>query len=416
MRVAHVLRKYNPAQWGGTETAVKLLLDGLRDQGVDGTVYAPRLDQPVQHDPIRDAGHEVKRYRTFIPVLNLSEDQRAQLVAVGGNLMSLDLVTKLIAQRDLSVMHTHALNRIGGIALTVAKLRRVPLVVTIHGGVLDLPESVQRTLSAPLEGGFEWGKIFGAVFRSRDVLKQADAIVTCNSREATLQKERFPGKRVIVQPHGVPIARYERDRRSAALEAYPTLANRKIILIVGRIDPVKNQAWVLVQMPRILERHPDAVLVIAGACTDELYGKALRKEVRRLGIEQRVLLTGGLPPGDPRLLGLMQNASAVVVPSLSETFGLIILEAWAAKAPVLSTPTSGALSILRDGENGHLFRLENEDEFHNRIDRFLGNSQHARALAQSGYQLAASEYDTALLSRRIKVLYEELIKERSKKP
>jgi glycosyltransferase involved in cell wall biosynthesis len=169
-------------------------------------------------------------------------------------------------------------------------------------------------------------------------------------------------------------------------------------------------------MPRILERHPDAVLVIAGACTDELYGKALRKEVRRLGIEQRVLLTGGLPPGDPRLLGLMQNASAVVVPSLSETFGLIILEAWAAKAPVLSTPTSGALSILRDGENGHLFRLENEDEFHNRIDRFLGNSQHARALAQSGYQLAASEYDTALLSRRIKVLYEELIKERSKKP
>ena len=285
MRVAHVLRKYNPAQWGGTETAVKQLLDGLKDQGVNGTVYAPALDQNVAADPIREAGHDVRRYRSFIPVLNLTDEQRAQLVAVGGTLMSIDLFGKLLAQRELSVMHTHALNRIGGIARTVAKIRKLPLVVTIHGGVLDLPQNVRDTLSAPLEGGFEWGKIFGALLRSREVLKQADAIVTCNPKEAALQEEKFPGKRVIVQPHGVPIAKYRKDCRGVALEAYPTLANQKIILIVGRIDPVKNQGWVLVQMPRILERHPDAVLVLAGACTDELYGKALRKEVRRLGLE-----------------------------------------------------------------------------------------------------------------------------------
>ena len=57
MRVAHVLRKYNPAQWGGTETAVKLLLDGLNEQQVAGTVYAPRLESPGTSDPMREAGH-----------------------------------------------------------------------------------------------------------------------------------------------------------------------------------------------------------------------------------------------------------------------------------------------------------------------------------------------------------------------
>jgi alpha-maltose-1-phosphate synthase len=408
MHVAHVLRKYNPAQWGGTETVILQLLDGLRAQGVSGSVYAPKLEHGTQSDPLRDAGHAVRRYRAVVPVLNLSEEQRNQLVAVGGNLMSFDLPARLMGERNLSVVHTHALNRIGGIALTVAKLKRIPLVVTIHGGVLDLPKSVQQTLSAPLEGGFEWGKMFGAVFGSRDVLKEAAAIITCNPREAALQQEKFPNKRVMVQPHGVPIAKYEKDCRGLALDAFPTLANRKIILIVGRIDPVKNQGWVLVQMPRILERHPDAVLVIAGACTDELYGKALRKEVRRLGIEQKVLFTGGLPPGDARLIGLMQSASVVVVPSLSETFGLIILEAWAAGAPVISSRTSGALSLVREEENGHLFNIEREDEFHGAVDRVLNDPAHARRMAESGHQLTAREYDTFVLSKRIKSLYEEI--------
>lgn len=413
MHVAHILRKYNPAEWGGTETAVKHLLDGLKAAQVAGTVFCPHVDQPPARDPLREAGHTVRRYRAFVPVLNLPDEQRAQLIAIGGNLMSLDLPFSLGAMRGLSVVHTHALNRIGGIALSVARLRRVPLVVTIHGGVLDLPASVRNTLAAPLEGGFEWGRIFGLLVRSRKVLELADAIVTCNPREAELQKEKFPGKRVVIQPHAVPVNEYREDRRGHALDAFPTLASRKILLVVGRIDPVKNQGWVLVQMPELLKRHPDAVLVLAGACTDELYGKALRKEVRRLGIESRVLFTGGLPPGDRRLIGLMQSAAAVIVPSLSETFGLIILEAWAAGAPVLSTRNSGALALIRPGENGELFDLPNGEEFHERLNAMLENPARAKEQAGRGNRLAAAEYDTRVLAERMKRLYEELIREKS---
>jgi glycosyltransferase involved in cell wall biosynthesis len=412
MRVAHILRKYNPAEWGGTETAVKQLLDGLKQLDVSGVVYCPKLEESVKRDPLAEEGHAIKRYRAFVPVFNLDEEQRNQLVSIGGNLMSFDLLGGLLCERGLSVIHTHALNRIGGIGLTVARLRKLPFVVTIHGGVLDLPKSVRQTLSAPLEGGYEWGKVFGAVFRSRDVLKKADAIVTCNPREAALQKERFPEKRIVVQPHGVPIAKYKADCRRKALDAFPTLENRQILLIVGRIDPVKNQGSILVQMPEILRKHPDAVLVLAGSCTDELYGKALRKEVRRLGIEQKVLFTGGLPPGDARLIGLMQQASAVIVPSLSETFGLIILEAWGAGAPVISSRTSGAVSLVQDGENGHLFDLEDMYHFHRILDRTLEFPAHARELAENGHQLAAQEYDTLVLSRRMKSLYEDLIREK----
>lgn len=415
MRVAHILRKYQPAEWGGTETAVKQLLDGLKQQEVSNVVYAPRLESPPEHDPIAEGGHRVKRYRAVVPVLNLEEEQRKQLISIGGNLLSLDLTPRLLLERGLGVIHTHALNRIGGAALSAAKLRRIPFLVTIHGGVLDLPKSVQATLSAPLEGGFEWGKIFGAIFKSRKVLKEADAIITCNPREAALQEQKFPEKRVIVQPHGVPVERYKEDFRGKAADAFATIGKQRVILIAGRVDPVKNQGWVLVQMPRILEKFPDATLVVAGACTDELYGKALRKEVRRLGLERKVLFTGGLPPGDPRLIGLMQQAAVVVVPSLSETFGLIILEAWAAGAPVVSSRNSGALSIVKEGENGLLFDLDEPESFHRALGSVLERPEFGRELAAKGHGLAAREYDTVLLSKRIRSLYDELIMEKKKR-
>ena len=79
MRIAHILRKYNPAEWGGTETAVMQLLDGLKQEQVESRVYCPRLERPPARDPFKEAGHSLKRYSAFVPVFNLSEEQHAQL-------------------------------------------------------------------------------------------------------------------------------------------------------------------------------------------------------------------------------------------------------------------------------------------------------------------------------------------------
>jgi glycosyltransferase involved in cell wall biosynthesis len=303
------------------------------------------------------------------------------------------------------------MNRIGGIALTAAKFRCLPFVVTIHGGALDLPQKVKDQLAEPLKGGVEWGKFFGAPLRSRKVLPEADAILTCNKKEAALLAEKFPGKRIMVQPHGVPLARFEQDCQPAAHSAFPELRGLPYLLILGRIDPVKNQSWVLEQFPEIARRHPNLHLVFAGACTDERYGKQLKKDARRAGVEDRVSFVGGLPPGDPRLVGLLQSASAVVVPSHSETFGLVILEAWAAQRPVISTRTSGALDLVEEGVNGHLFDLTNPAACHAAVDSILNNPHHAREMGCAGFK-RAQEFDTVRLAARVRDLYEDLLKEK----
>src|SRR4051812_17087811 len=100
-------------------------------------------------------------------------------------------------------------------------------------------------------------------------MDHADAILTCNKKEAALLKEKFPEKKVIVQPHSIKIDSYHEDHRAHTISIFPQIKGKKILLVVGRLDPIKNQKWLVEQMPNILKKYPDSFLVLAGSCTDE---------------------------------------------------------------------------------------------------------------------------------------------------
>ncbi len=412
MHIAHLLRKYNPAEWGGTETVMRQLCDGLRSEDVRSTVYCPAIPPPGVPDPLVDAGCTIQRFKAVVPIWGISAEQRRQMIAVGGNLLSFDLPQMLWADRTISVIHTHTLGRIGGIGLTLARRKRIPFVLTIHGGVYDLPEALQRSFSTSPAGGWEWGKPFGLLFRARQVLHEADAILTCNVREAELIRERHPDRRVIVQPHGVPASVYATDHRAAALNAFPMLRDRDVVLSLGRIDAVKNQRWVVEQLPELRQRHPNVLLVLAGACTDEVYGAELDRRIEELGLQPHVLITGKLPPADPRLIGLLQVARVAMLQSVSETFGLVILEAWAAGTPAISSRTSGASALIAHGENGWLFDLERPRSFHDAIEPALANPDARARVVAAGRARVVAEYDTRVLASRVRALYENLVDEK----
>jgi alpha-maltose-1-phosphate synthase len=412
MHIAHLLRKYDPAEWGGTETVIQQLCDGLLRQGFDSVVYCPKLDRPPVRDPLAEAGCDVRRFRACVPILGISPEQRRQMIAVGGNLLSLELLKMLWADQRLCVIHSHTLGRIGGVGLTMARRKKLPFVVTIHGGVYDLPEAMKKAFSTPIDRGWEWGKAFGMLLRARHVLSEADAIVTCNRREAALIEERHPGRRVMVQPHGVPARVYREDHRAAAVAAFPQVRGRTVLLSLGRIDPVKNQGWAVDRMPELLRRDPNLLLVLAGACTDEAYGEALQRKIAVLGLERHVLLTGKLPPADPRLVGLLQLARVAMLQSISETFGLVILEAWAAGTPAISSRTSGPSALIEHGKNGWLFDLEKPETFHEAVGTALANEDARARAIEAGRERVAADFDTVALAGRMQRLYEQLVEEK----
>jgi starch synthase len=411
MQVVHLLRKYNPAEWGGTETAIRNLFDGLRRHQVASVLYCPRTDHGNGADPIAGDGYAVKRFNAYVPVWGISSQRKAAMIAVGGNLFSFGLIGSLWRERGASVMHSHTLGRLGGIALTVAQRRRLPFVVTIHGGAMDLPARMSEAMNTP-RPGWEWGKLFGVLLKARELFRQADAIITCNEKEAALLRQTLPAKRIIVQSHSVQTDLYQRDHREAARAGFPQIQNRQVLLSLGRIDPVKNQGWLVEQAPEIFRRHSQAMIVMAGACTDKAYGESVKQNIRQLGLEDRVLLVGGLAPADPRLIGLLQTASAVILPSLSETFGLVILEAWGAGVPVICSRTSGASALVQHGQNGWLFDLDGPAEFQQWVDQALGKPELARQLASAGRRLIDEQHDSHVLAGRMKNLYSELIEEK----
>ena len=418
MRVAHILRKYDPSEWGGTETAVSALGEGLRARSIDSTVFCPALARgsPAAHgcpDPLAAAGHRIARFRAFLPILGLPKANRQKLRSVGGNLISLEAPLMLLRAPGLSLIHSHSLNRLGAIGRVVARSRRIPFVVTIHGGALDLSPETREELARPARGGLDWGRLVGAVLRSRQLLQDADAVIALNDREGDLLRARFPKQRVRVSGNGINVGLYQADRRAAALAAFPELNGRPFVVMLGRLDPVKNQGWVLRESQRFLAAHPALHVVLVGADTDADYGDGLRRSAAASASADRIHFLGALPPRDPRLVGLLQLSAALILPSVSETFGLVLLEAWAAGTAVLSSRTAGALSLVKDGENGALFELREPDSFHAALGALLLDEPRRLALAAAGSALVEARFDARAAVGRVIDLYRELCERKS---
>jgi glycosyltransferase involved in cell wall biosynthesis len=389
------------------------LLNGLKDEGVESVVYCPRSGSSPEALASVNNSFRIKHFNACVPVWGLTPEERRQFIAVGGNLFSFDLLPALWSERDVQLMHSHTLGRLGAIAGTVARRKHMPFVVTIHGGFLDLPKSLKEEFHKPGNRGFDWGRVFGFLFRSRQMLQQADAILTCNPTEAALLRQKFPDKRIEVQPQGVRAATFQVDARDSALEAWPQLRQRRVLLCVGRIDAVKNQRWLVTHASRVFEKFPSVSLVLAGPSTDDAYTDALKKQVEELGWSDRVLFTGGLPPGDRRLTGLFQLADVVVLTSVSETFGLVLLEAWAAGTAVISSRTSGATALIKHGTNGWLFDLESPVTFHDAANVVLENADLRERAAVNGRAMVLAQYDLKAVARRTRQLYYQLIETKS---
>lgn len=410
MQIAHILRKYDPSEWGGTESVVLQLTADFSAHGVDSIVYAPRIPpDPDTADPFEAAGCAVRRFSACVPVWGISAEQRRQRVAVGGNLISLQLMALLWSERGIDVIHSHAQGRLGAIGRVVARAKGIPFVVSIHGGAYDLPAAVHDSN----DGGWDWGKAVGFMLGARRLLDQADAIITFNSLEAALMREHHPGRRVLIEPHGISTAIFARDCRSAAIEAFPRLEGRSVLLIVGRIDPNKNQNWLIAETAELIRRHPKVLLVFVGACTNRAYGDALTARVESEGVQNSVLEAGSLPFGDSRLIGLFQLARAVLLPSIAETFGIVILEAWAAGTPVIASRTAGAVGLVEESVNGLLFDLDRPAGFHLAVDSILAHPDLAARWGAAGRAKVVSDFDTSTRASRMKRLYEELIEEKN---
>ncbi len=215
------------------------------------------------------------------------------------------------------------------------------------------------------------------------VVAVADRLVASTDDEARQLVGRYgaePG-RVVVVPPGVDLEMFRLGPASTARTRLGIPPDAVVLLFVGRIQPLKAPDMLLRAAARLLERSAAepgggsladrlVVLVVGGPSgTGLAEPEHLHHLAASLGIADLVRFERPVPPG--RLADFYRAADVTVVPSHSESFGLVALESQACGTPVVAAAVGGLLTAVADGSSGLLVAGHHPDDYAAAIERIL---------------------------------------------
>jgi D-inositol-3-phosphate glycosyltransferase len=218
----------------------------------------------------------------------------------------------------------------------------------------------------------------------------SDAIFVSCREERDLFRSLYgnsPGTVDVITP-GVDRAYFSPGSRSGARSAL-SLGSQPVLLFVGRIQPLKGLD-VAVETLAALGRSDATLLVVGGASGTEGATELARVNAlaESLGVSGQIRF---VEPQPHHLLATYYRAADVVlVPSRSESFGLVALEASACGTPVVATAVGGLLSLVEDGVNGYLVPERDGHLFAKRVAQILADAQLARAMGVSAVRRSAA--------------------------
>jgi glycosyltransferase involved in cell wall biosynthesis len=260
--------------------------------------------------------------------------------------------------RHFDVVHAHEWPTFEAGA-AVAKALHVPLVAHVHSTEYD-----RRAGEPPDEQ---------IVARERAGLASADAVIAVSRYTAQKIARHYGlnGGRVTVVHNALEI-----DSRLAPQRPAQIGAQERIVLFVGRMTSQKGPDIFVRAAARVLAEQPMVRFVMAG--TGEQFNH-VRELAQQLGIEPYFLFTGFLRGED--IDALYRAADVLVMPSLSEPFGLVSLEAMAREVPVIISRQSGAAEVLQSVLKVDFWDVE---DIAAKILNVLRDPELAEALASRG--------------------------------
>jgi len=405
MKVVQIPRRFEATCWGGMETVVLETSRRLLAMGHNATVLCPNALARAEFELM--SGVPVRRVPYFYPYLGLSAAARRTLDQRGGNLFSVSLMLELWRREGLDLIHLHTGKRLGGAVRVVARLRRLPYIVSLHGGFLEVPPEESERYTRPTRGALEWGRALGWLVGSRRVLDDAAAVVCVSRHEQTRLRSRLPKQTIVHLSNGVDVDRFAAGDGPSFRRRYGINPSTFLITVVGRLDPQKNQALALGVLDRVRAAGIDAHLALVGPTTNDIYEGLLRLEIDKRGLTPHVTMTGNLDLGSAGLTAAYHAADLILLPSVHEPFGIAVLEAWAASKPVLASMTGGIPEIIADGENGLLFPSGDEVQAAVQTLALVANPDRRTALAAAG-RAAVEEYRWERITARLLDLYREV--------
>jgi glycosyltransferase involved in cell wall biosynthesis len=298
--------------------------------------------------------------------------------------------------RHFDVVHVHSLFLWPCAAAARASQRsEVPYLIAPRGMLVKL--LVQRR--------GRWRKLFWLQFVERRNLACAAALHVLTSVEAENAKQfRFRLPRIVVVPNGVDAAPYGLDDAAALSPLVRGVLERgPYFLYLGRITWKKG----IDRLLRAMALCPGAGVAIAGNDEESLQ-VGLERIARESGIAERVVFLG--PVSGPDKAALLHQAVGLVLPSLSDNFANVVLEAMAAECPVVVTPQVGLAPAVQEAGAG-LVTEGDPQTLGKALRELLENPSLRTAMGRNGLALARERFAWPVVARRMAAVYEEVVEQ-----
>ena len=178
---------------------------------------------------------------------------------------------------------------------------------------------------------------------------------------------------------------------------------------VGRIVAEKGVEVLIRAAPLVLEQVPEAKFVIAGKGPELDY---FRRLVREMNLEQKVMLTGFISDEDRNKL--YKIAEVAVFPSLYEPFGMVALEAMAARTPVVVSAVGGLLEVVRHAETGITVYPGNPASCAWGILHTLQHPEWTGMRVENAYREALTTFNWDTIAEQTNTVYSRVVEERAR--
>ncbi|MEX0939861.1 MAG: glycosyltransferase family 4 protein [Candidatus Babeliales bacterium] len=331
--------EFPPHNYGGLGVACQGLVHGLVEQGVRILLVLPYRFEGEQTDydvlyPYDNNLLQIKRVKcNLIPYLITRSVFDQKLYAESNiHLYGADIFAEVYryeqAARDIArnydfdIIHAHDwLSILAGIE--AKRVKNKPLIVHIHATEFD------RT------GGNNYHPEVYEIEKRGMILADQVITVSNKTKQNIITHYGIDANKIEVIHHGVPIHAERINEITIEKKSGP------IVLFLGRLTLQKGPDYFVAAAKKVLEHRNDVTFVIAGSGDME---KRLIEQVAALGIADNVLFTGFLKGNEA--LRMLKMADVFVMPSVSEPFGLVALEAIKARAPVIVSKNAGVCEVL----------------------------------------------------------------------
>jgi glycosyltransferase involved in cell wall biosynthesis len=386
--------EFPPRIIGGISPHVYHLSRSLARRGI--RVYVVTCDFPgaPQHEALD--GVEVYRidsyknpspdFATWVYLMNVNMQKEAATIikSLGGNVDVLHAHDWLVATAGIGLKHVF----------------RKPLFATMHSTEIGRRNGIHFDYERMIHETEAW------------LTYEAWKVVCCSDYMVSHVRWAFglpPDKQIMI-PNGVDADVYGeiQNRDLTGFRSKFALPSERIVLFVGRLVYEKGIHVLVNAIPRVLEKvNAKTIIVGNGYMKEQISGL-----VKGLGIDQKVMFTGFVD--DETLRKLQICADVSVVPSLFEPFGIVALEAMAAKSPVVVSDTGGLGEIVDHDMDGIKVYANNPDSLAWGITRVLTDDRNANRLRNNAYKKIQEKYNWDRIAKQTEEVYRSVLNEYSK--